>query len=97
MATATSSSGACGTYSTNATGPPSTPCPCSSTWTSGRSRASATALLTPGFRIAPAIATDLLERPRVADESSCELTDDGVRLRLRPFQILTVRWVPERG
>ncbi|MFJ8932138.1 alpha-mannosidase [Streptomyces sp. NPDC102364] len=53
--------------------------------------ARATALLTPGFRLASATATDLLERPRAADEPACEVTDDGVRLRLRPFQILTVR------
>lgn len=53
--------------------------------------ARATALLTPGFRLASATATDLLERPRAADEPACEVTDDRVRLRLRPFQILTVR------
>ncbi|MER5946284.1 glycoside hydrolase family 38 C-terminal domain-containing protein [Streptomyces sp. NPDC001904] len=57
----------------------------------------ASALLTPGFRIASATATDLLERPRAADGPSCAVTADGVRLRLRPFQILTVRLVPEQG
>ncbi|MGP3776969.1 alpha-mannosidase [Streptomyces sp. SDT5-1] len=59
--------------------------------------ARATALLSPGFELASATATDLLERPRAADEPACERTEDGVRLRLRPFQILTLRLAPVRG
>ncbi|MEE4543132.1 glycoside hydrolase family 38 C-terminal domain-containing protein [Streptomyces sp. V4-01] len=56
-------------------------------------RASAT--LTPGFGFAAAAVTDLLERP-VADEGSHQVTEGGVRLTLRPFQILTLRLTPRR-
>ncbi|GAB2966587.1 glycoside hydrolase family 38 C-terminal domain-containing protein [Streptomyces pseudoechinosporeus] len=59
----------------------------------GRVRAS----LTPGFALESAVVTDLLERP-VTDQDSCEVTESGdLRLRLRPFQILTLRLTPHRG
>jgi alpha-mannosidase len=52
----------------------------------------ARATLTPGFTLAEATATDLLERPRAADTPNYETTPEGtVRLTLRPFQILTLR------
>ncbi|MGI5459562.1 alpha-mannosidase [Streptomyces sp. CA-249302] len=47
----------------------------------------ATGVLRTGFALAGAQVTDLLERP-LAD---AELADGGVRVELRPFQILTVR------
>jgi alpha-mannosidase len=48
------------------------------------------ATLTPGFDLASAVTTDLLERP-LPDDGSHEVTASGVRLSLRPFQILTLR------
>jgi alpha-mannosidase len=55
------------------------------------------ATLVPGFELASATVTDLLERP-VEDDGSAEPTDDGaVRLTLRPFQILTLRLAPGRA
>ncbi|MFI7504024.1 alpha-mannosidase [Streptomyces sp. NPDC049687] len=53
----------------------------------------ARALLTPGFPLASAGSTDLLERP-LHDPASHEAADGGVRLTLRPFQILTLRLRP---
>lgn len=41
----------------------------------------------------PVTATDLLERP-LDDTTSHEVTDGTARLRLRPFQILTLRLRP---
>ncbi|GCB43295.1 glycoside hydrolase family 38 C-terminal domain-containing protein [Streptomyces sp. NL15-2K] len=52
----------------------------------------ARATLTPGFPLASATATDLLERP-LDDPPSHHVTEGTVRLRLRPFQILTLRLV----
>jgi len=52
--------------------------------TGGRSRAT----ITPSFQAASATEVDLLER-HLADR---ELTDNGVSLDLRPFQILTLRF-----
>ena len=54
------------------------------------------ATLTPGFTLAAATVTDLLERP-IEDDGSHEITPEGaVRLTLRPFQILTLRLTPTR-
>ncbi|BBA96260.1 putative alpha-mannosidase [Actinacidiphila reveromycinica] len=53
------------------------------------------ATLTPSFGVASVVVTDLLERP-VADDGSCAAQGAGVRLDLRPFQILTLRLVPRR-
>ncbi|GAA2448193.1 alpha-mannosidase [Streptomyces macrosporus] len=56
----------------------------------GRARAT----LTAGFPVASVTATDLLERPLPASagQEAYEVTDSGaVALRLRPFQILTLR------
>ncbi|WP_328691843.1 glycosyl hydrolase-related protein [Streptomyces caniferus] len=50
----------------------------------------ATATLTTGFEPAGATATDLLERP-VDDGPVLERQGNTVRMRLRPFQIVTVR------
>ncbi len=47
----------------------------------------ATGVLRPGFPLAGAQITDLLERPL----EDAEITDGGVALALRPFQILTLR------
>ncbi|MFF2960160.1 alpha-mannosidase [Streptomyces sp. NPDC057963] len=52
----------------------------------------ASARLTAGFGLAGASVTDLLERP-LADEPA-EVAGDAVRLRLRPFQIVTLRLTP---
>ncbi|MFJ4575992.1 alpha-mannosidase [Streptomyces sp. NPDC088846] len=52
----------------------------------------ASARLTAGFALAGASVTDLLERP-LADEPA-EVAGDAVRLRLRPFQIVTLRLTP---
>jgi alpha-mannosidase len=49
--------------------------------------------LVPGFPLASAETTDLLER-LLHDPASHEITDRGVRLALRPFQILTLRLRP---
>ncbi|MES4905753.1 MULTISPECIES: glycoside hydrolase family 38 C-terminal domain-containing protein [unclassified Streptomyces] len=53
----------------------------------------ARATLTPGFPLASALVTDLLERP-LDDPASHQVTDGTVRLTLRPFQILTLRLRP---
>ncbi|WP_405622637.1 alpha-mannosidase [Streptomyces sp. NBC_00076] len=53
----------------------------------------ARATLTTGFPLASATATDLLERP-LDDTTSHQVTDGAARLRLRPFQILTLRLSP---
>ncbi|MDX3231060.1 alpha-mannosidase [Streptomyces sp. ME19-01-6] len=53
----------------------------------------ARATLTPGFPLASALVTDLLERP-LDDPASHQVTDGSVRLTLRPFQILTLRLRP---
>ncbi|WP_328744330.1 glycosyl hydrolase-related protein [Streptomyces sp. NBC_00285] len=53
----------------------------------------AAATLTPGFPLASAIVTDLLERP-LDDPSSHRQVGGEVRLTLRPFQILTLRLHP---
>ncbi|MFH8516380.1 alpha-mannosidase [Streptomyces gelaticus] len=50
------------------------------------------ARLTAGFALAGASVTDLLERP-LAD-GSAEADGDAVRLVLRPFQIVTLRLIP---
>ncbi|MFE3904218.1 glycosyl hydrolase-related protein [Streptomyces sp. NPDC059153] len=50
------------------------------------------ARLTAGFALAGASVTDLLERP-LAGEST-EVAGDSVRLRLQPFQIVTLRLTP---
>ncbi|MFE5095223.1 glycosyl hydrolase-related protein [Streptomyces sp. NPDC056638] len=50
------------------------------------------ARLTAGFALAGASVTDLLERP-LAGEST-EVAGDSVRLRPRPFQIVTLRLTP---
>ncbi|MFE6678827.1 alpha-mannosidase [Streptomyces sp. NPDC057729] len=52
----------------------------------------ASARLTTGFPLAAARVTDLLERPLA--EESAEVAGDAVRLRLRPFQIMTLRLTP---
>ncbi|MEU6017048.1 glycoside hydrolase family 38 C-terminal domain-containing protein [Streptomyces sp. NPDC047515] len=52
----------------------------------------ASARLTTGFPLAGASVTDLLERPLA--EESAEVAGDAVRLRLRPFQIVTLRLTP---
>lgn len=48
-------------------------------------------VLTPGFGVSSAGFTDLLERP-VDAPSGCTAGPDGVRLALRPFQLVTVRF-----
>ncbi|MET7478401.1 glycoside hydrolase family 38 C-terminal domain-containing protein [Streptomyces sp. NPDC005648] len=53
----------------------------------------ARATLTPGFPLATATVTDLLERPS-DDPTSHETVGGVVRLTLRPFQILTLRLRP---
>ncbi|MFF0096670.1 alpha-mannosidase [Streptomyces canus] len=50
----------------------------------------AAATLTTGFPLGSSLVTDLLERP-LDDPSSHQQAADGVRLTLRPFQILTLR------
>ncbi|PAZ15758.1 alpha-mannosidase [Streptomyces sp. SA15] len=52
----------------------------------------ARATLTPGFPFASATATDLLERP-LDDPTGHQVTEGTIRLRLHPFQILTLRLV----
>ncbi|MFB7716152.1 alpha-mannosidase [Nocardia sp. NPDC056100] len=49
------------------------------------------ALVSPGFDYTGVEFCDLLERP-LAGESSETSHDDGIRLRLRPFQLLTLRF-----
>ncbi|CAG6390959.1 glycosyl hydrolase-related protein [Streptomyces cocklensis] len=53
------------------------------------------ATLTPGFALGGAVVTDLLERP-LPDDGSHEVAGSGVRLSLRPFQILTLRLAVRR-
>ncbi|WP_329068117.1 alpha-mannosidase [Streptomyces sp. NBC_01429] len=58
--------------------------------------ARATATLTPGFALAGARVTDLLER-ELPDETAADFRpgpEASVRLTLRPFQILTLRLTP---
>ncbi|MGW5233160.1 alpha-mannosidase [Streptomyces nodosus] len=50
-----------------------------------------TATLTAGFEAAAVTATDLLERP-LADAAAPQLEGDRVTLRLRPFELVTLRW-----
>ncbi|NJP43627.1 alpha-mannosidase [Actinacidiphila epipremni] len=54
------------------------------------------AVLTPSFALGSAVVTDLLERP-LPDDGSHEVAGSGVRLRLRPFQIVTLRLAVRRG
>jgi alpha-mannosidase len=50
--------------------------------------------LRPGFPVAQAHVTDLLERP-MADEQPIEPdADGGIAVNLRPFQVLTLRLTP---
>jgi alpha-mannosidase len=56
----------------------------------------AAATLTAGFPLASSLVTDLLERP-LDDPSSHQHQANGVRLTLRPFQILTLRLRPASG
>ncbi|MFD0318679.1 alpha-mannosidase [Streptomyces flavalbus] len=51
----------------------------------GRARAT----LTAGFAVAGAVATDLLERP--LEDGAVERDGDRITLRLRPFQLVTLR------
>ncbi|MBB1253036.1 alpha-mannosidase [Streptomyces sp. OF3] len=52
----------------------------------------AEATLTPDFPVSSVRAVDLLERPREEDAAAATVLPDGsVALRLRPFQILTLR------
>ena len=58
--------------------------------------ARASGRLVPGFAVSSVVVTDLLERPLAgadpAGGSAADLDDDGgVALRLRPFQVLTLR------
>ncbi|QLH19649.1 hypothetical protein HYQ63_02485 [Streptomyces sp. Rer75] len=51
--------------------------------------------VTAGFRVASAVAVDLLERPLPDGHAAFEVSDDGaVPLSLRPFQIITLRMFP---
>ncbi|MFE3080291.1 alpha-mannosidase [Nocardia tengchongensis] len=51
----------------------------------------ATAVLTPGFTFTGYRCCDLLERP-LPEEMVAESTDGGILLRLRPFQLVTLRF-----
>ncbi|MFD6355875.1 alpha-mannosidase [Nocardia tengchongensis] len=51
----------------------------------------ATAVLTPGFTFTGYRCCDLLERP-LLEEMVAESTDGGILLRLRPFQLVTLRF-----
>ena len=51
----------------------------------------AEAALTPGFPVTSVTAVDLLERPREEDARAVTAGYEGVRVKLRPFQILTLR------
>ncbi|MEU9147692.1 glycoside hydrolase family 38 C-terminal domain-containing protein [Streptomyces sp. NPDC048349] len=53
----------------------------------GRARAT----LTPGFPVAAAVESDLLERPLAGSAVAAPTPDGTVALTLRPFQIVTVR------
>jgi alpha-mannosidase len=46
-------------------------------------------VLRTGFPLAGAQVTDLLERP--LEDETAEVTDGGVPVSLRPFQVLTLR------
>ncbi|MFE3099420.1 alpha-mannosidase [Nocardia tengchongensis] len=52
----------------------------------------ATAVLTPGFTFTGYRCCDLLERP-LPEEMVAESTDGGILLRLRPFQLVTLRFI----
>lgn len=54
----------------------------------------ATTVLRPGFPLARVAETDLLERPLTDAPAHLPESDGTVRLRLRPFQILTLRLTP---
>ena len=59
--------------------------------------ASSTAIVTPSFVAGAVVATDLLERT-LGDQSSIEVEPDGsVMMRLRAFQILTLRFTTTPG
>ncbi|SEN94120.1 alpha-mannosidase [Actinacidiphila rubida] len=47
-----------------------------------------------GFPVASTTVVDLLERPLPDDGAPVEASDDGLRIALRPFQILTLRLTP---
>ncbi|MGE7384524.1 alpha-mannosidase [Streptomyces sp. NPDC004126] len=51
----------------------------------------AKAVLRPGFAVAEAVGTDLLERPLPGSAVGAPAADGGIPLALRPFQIVTVR------
>ena len=53
------------------------------------------ATLSAGFTLGSATVTDLLERP-LPDTDALRVHDNGVRLALRPFQILTLRLGPRK-
>ncbi len=53
----------------------------------GRARAT----LTASFPVAGVTATDLLERPLPADDSAPRADGDRIAVRLRPFQLMTLR------
>jgi alpha-mannosidase len=53
----------------------------------GRARAT----LTAGFPVAGVAVTDLLERPLAEEESATEADGDRIAVRLRPFQLMTLR------
>ncbi|MPV35577.1 alpha-mannosidase [Georgenia subflava] len=56
----------------------------------------ATATLTAGFPVGAVIETDLHEQP-VEATSLATTADGGIRLRLRPFQLITLRLTPQHG
>lgn len=51
----------------------------------------ASALLAPGFPVTSVTETDLLERPLPDQQTHHTVEDAGVRVTLRPFQIVTLR------
>ncbi|GGZ70173.1 MULTISPECIES: alpha-mannosidase [Streptomyces rochei group] len=53
----------------------------------GRARAT----LTAGFPVAGVAVTDLLERPLAGEEAAAEADGDRIAVRLRPFQLMTLR------
>ncbi|MET9256144.1 glycoside hydrolase family 38 C-terminal domain-containing protein [Streptomyces sp. NPDC003717] len=53
----------------------------------GRARAT----LTAGFAVAGVTVTDLLERPLAGQEAAVEADGDRIAVRLRPFQLMTLR------
>ncbi|WP_406002346.1 alpha-mannosidase [Streptomyces sp. NBC_00829] len=58
----------------------------------GRARA----LVTPGFEVTGAVATDLLERP-LADRPELQVAGGAVALTLRPFELITLRLARSRA